>query len=138
EPAQRVLALLSDRFRAPVVRTLGLTRILALRGDVVTALRCQHDLVAVCTEHFLQDRLAGAVRAIDGRGVDEVDARVERGVDHRLRIIRTTPPVGDERPRTEPNLGDDEITVSEPAKTHGSMVSTSSSAASILPCGGAD
>ena len=118
EPRQRRVDLAAHRLRSPVVRALATARVRALGLDVVADLRREHDVVAR-GEVVAQDRLARAVVAVDGRGVEEVDPRVERGLDHVVRIVGAAPPVGDERPGAEPDLGDDEIALTQTALTHG-------------------
>ena len=119
EPAQRRLELLADRRRLPVVRALRLARVLARGVDVVAALRGEHDLVALRLEHVGEQLLADAVLAVDGRGVDEVDAGVERGVQQALLVVDDAPPVTGERPDAEPDLGDLEVAPTEAAVAHG-------------------
>ena len=80
----------ADGLGAPVVRPFRLARELALGCDVVAELGREHDVVAV-PRGVAQDRLAGAVLAVDRRGVDEVDARVERGRDHRVGVVACDP-----------------------------------------------
>ena len=43
------------------------------------------DLVAAADERLAEQRLAAALVAVDVRGVEERDARLERGIDHGLR-----------------------------------------------------
>ena len=107
----------ADRLGPPVVRPFRLARELALGGDVVADLGREHDVVAR-GEVGGEDRLARAVLAVHGRGVDEVDAGVERGRDHLVRVVGAAPPVGDERPGAEADLGDGQLAVPEAAVAH--------------------
>ena len=76
---------------SPVVRALRLAGELALGLDVVAALRGEHDLVALRLQHVGEQRLADAAVAVDRRGVDEVDAGVERGVEQSLLVVDDCP-----------------------------------------------
>ena len=122
---QRSIDLRPHRSRPPVVRTLGLSRILAFGFDVVADLGRDDDVVS-SIEVVAQDRFARSAFAVHGRGVEEVDALVERGLDHVVRIVGASPPVGYERPSPETDLRDDEIACSESAVTHDASVPSTS------------
>ena len=104
EPAQRRFELRAHRFRLPVVRALRLSGVLAGGVDVVAALRGEDDLVAVRLQHVGEQLLAETRLAVDGRGVDEVDAGVERGVQQTLLVVDDAPPVAGEGPDAESDL----------------------------------
>ena len=57
--------------------------------------------------------------AVDRRGVDEVDAGVERGVRSSLLVVDDAPPVAGEGPGAEADLGDLEVALTEAAVAHG-------------------
>ena len=134
EPAQRRLELRADRRGLPVVRSLRLPGELAGRVDVVAALRGEHDLVAVRLQHVGEQRLPEAALAVDRRGVDEVDAGVERGVEQALLVLDDAPPVAGEGPDAEPDLGDLEVASTEAAVAHGELPSGCSDAARAIYC----
>ena len=54
-------------------------------AHVVTELRREHDAVATPLEDLAEEGLAAALVPVDVRRVEERDAGVERGVDHRAR-----------------------------------------------------
>src|ERR1051325_8648526 len=87
-------------------------------AGVVAALRRDDDVVDVRAERGGEDRFTGAVVAVDGRGVEERDAGVERGVHERIGVVDLTPPLRRQRPRPEPDLRDDELRIPEPTKPH--------------------
>ena len=95
-----------------------LARVLPGGIDVVTALRGEHDLVAVVGEETGEHGLARTFLAVDRRGVEERDPRLERGVDQPILVDDLTPPVAGKSPRAEANLGDDEIGVADVPVLH--------------------
>ena len=123
EPAEGRFELAPDRLRAEVLRPLALAG-LAGRLEVVPALGGEHDLVAMRREEWCEHRLADTTVAVDGRGVDEVDATVERGTQQRLGFVDLPPPVARERPRADPDFGDGQVGVAEAAKAHTAMFRT--------------
>ena len=110
---------------SPVVRALRLARELARGVDVVAALRGEDDLVAARLEHVGEQRLADSRRAVHRRGVDEVDAGVERGVEQPGLVVDLAPPVAGEGPGAEPDLGDLELGRAEPPVAHGVLLTSS-------------
>jgi hypothetical protein len=118
EPAQRSFELLTHRRGLPVVRSFGLARILPRRVDVVAALRGEHDVVALGLQYVGEQLLTEATVAVDGRGVDEVDAGIECSVEQPLLVLDDSPPVAGERPDTEPDLGDLQVASTKAAVSH--------------------
>ncbi len=118
QAAQGRLDLGPHRLRPPVLRTLRVPGRDARCVDVVADLRGDHHVVAP-PEQVGEDRLAEAVVAVDRRGVEEGDAGVEGGVHETGLVVDLAPPVGRDRPRAEPDLGDDEVASSEPSIPHG-------------------
>ena len=131
EAAQRRFELRPDRRGLPVVRTLRLPGESPGRVDVVSALGGEDDVVAVRLQDVGEQRLADAVVAVDRRGVDEVDAGVERGVQHALGVVDATPPVAGQGPHAEADLGDLEIAPTEAAIAHGKLPSAQRAAREI-------
>src|SRR5262249_22529725 len=117
EPPQGVLALLADGLWTPRARPFRLAGVLPFGRDVVAALGRDDDVVAH-GEVGAEDALAGTVAPVHGRGVDEVDAGVERGADHLVRAVGAAPPVGHERPGAEADLRHDQVGGTEPAVAH--------------------
>src|SRR2546421_6406115 len=92
------------------------------RVDVVPDL-CGDDHVVAAPEDLGQDRLAEPVVAVDRRSVEERHAGVEGGVHEPGLVVDLAPPVGRDRPRAEPDLGDDELAAPEPPVSHGAKAS---------------
>jgi hypothetical protein len=120
EPAQRSFELQPDRRRFPVLRSLGLAGEHAGRVVLVAALRGEDDLVAVRLQDVREEGLTDPVVAVDRRGVDEVDARVERGVQQPLLVLDDAPPVAGDRPGAEADLRDLELALTEAPIPQGS------------------
>ena len=118
EALQRGFELPAHGVARPVVRSFRLARVEALGLDVVPALGGEDDLVAPGTEHIGEQLLTDAALPVDGRGVDEVDAGVERGVEQPLLVLDDSPPVTGESPDPEADLGDLEVALSEAAVSH--------------------
>src|SRR5437899_11893782 len=87
------------------------------RVDVVADLRGDDHVVAA-SEDLGQDRLAEPVVAVDRCGIEERHARVEGGVQKAGLVVDLAPPVRRDRPRAEPDLGDDELAAPKPAVPH--------------------
>ena len=108
QPPQRCL----DRLADVGARTAGGLAV----AEVVPELRREHDLVAPAGERAADDLLAAAPVAVDVRGVEERDARVERGVDHRARSLLVDPAA--EVVAAEADDGHLEIGAAEPPRAH--------------------
>ena len=108
QPAQRGLDRLADV-------GAGAASGLAV-AEVVAELRREHDPVAPPGERAADDLLAAALVAVDVRGVEERDARVERGVDHRARGLLVDPAA--EVVAAEPDDGHLEVGAAEAARAH--------------------
>ena len=85
-------------------------------AEVVAELRRQHDLVAAAGERAADDLLAAAAVAVDVGGVEERDARLERGVDHRPRRGLVDPAA--EVVAAEPDDGHLEVGAAQAARAH--------------------
>src|SRR5262249_13277012 len=118
QSAQRRLDLRPDRRRAPVLRSLRVAGRDTGRVDVVADLR-RDDHVVAPPEELGEDRLAEAVVAVHGRGVEEVDPDVEGGVHEAGLVVDLAPPIGRDGPGAEPDLRDFELATAEPLVAYG-------------------
>jgi hypothetical protein len=108
EAAQRGLDRLADVGRRACLR-LAVAHVPAELGR-------EHDPVAAAGEGAADDLLAAAAVAVDVRGVEEGDVRVERGVDHGSRGDLVDPPP--EVVAAETDHRDLELRAAEPTRPH--------------------
>ena len=87
-------------------------------------LRGEHDLVAASLQHPAEQRLAAALVAVDVRGVEERDARVERGIDDGARRILVDPAAEVVRPEAD----DGDVELAKLSRAHASTVPIASGA----------
>ncbi len=85
-------------------------------AQVISELRREDDLVTPSGERAADDLLAAAPVAVDVRGVEEGDVRVERGVDHRARGLLVD--AAAEVVAAEPDDGHLEVGAPQTARAH--------------------
>src|SRR5581483_10714520 len=110
ESPQRRLALADD----PAARVAALVRVVAHRP---VHLRRENDLVAAPAKRLADDLLGLAAR-VHIRGVDEVDARVERALDDPDRLVAIGVAPGTEHHRAEAEPADPDAGPAERAVLH--------------------